>query len=96
MFVEGAFLRGFVGMGTVPASALLVDWGHASVLILIVLALCCGFLWVLSRSATLAARSASSVTSSHSKRTRRGSRTSPTNRRTPFGTAAAEIPVRST
>jgi hypothetical protein len=59
MFFEGIFIRAAVPIGTVPASALLVDPAHACLLILILLVLCCGSLWVLSRSSRVVARGAS-------------------------------------
>lgn len=88
MFVEGAFLRGSVGMGALPASVLLIDSGHAWVLILTLLVLCCGLLCLLSRPGNIEAHAAASV---RSKRSRRHPRTLRANRMTPVGPTVVKM-----
>ena len=72
MFLQAIFPSG-VADGTMITPQLLVGFGNAWVLLVVLLAVCCGILWLLSKPSRAATgTSASSVQSSHTKTKRSG------------------------
>jgi len=95
MFAESMFLRGAVGMSMLPTSGVLIDLGYAWLLILVLLTLCCGLLWALSRPARDAARKASSLMTSRPRHQSQERALRPGGDRKPLRVAAAKITPRS-
>ncbi len=68
MLIQGTYPSGVVAAGVIPVPQLLIGPAQAWALILILLALCCGLLWLLTKPAPSAARRTRAATSADSLR----------------------------
>ena len=93
MFIQATF-PGSVAAGTMVTPQLLIGLGHAWVLLVTLLAACCGILWYLSRPSGAATPIRAPVRSSETK-TKRSGRFKPRPRgKGDFGTLPDPIPFR--
>ena len=93
MFNQAIFPNSLAG-GTMVTPQLLIGFGHAWVFLVILLAVCCGILWLLSKPSRAATRTGASVQSSHTKTKRSGRFKPRPEGKRDFGTLPDPIPLR--